>query len=42
VKVAVPRNLTSSQKELLKQFAASVGDEIPESHGGGIFGKKKK
>ena len=41
VKVAVPRNLTGSQKELLKQFAASVGEEIPESRGG-IFGKKKK
>lgn len=41
VKVAVPRNLTGSQKELLKQFAASVGEDIPESRGG-IFGKKKK
>ncbi len=41
VKVAVPRNLTGSQKELLKQFAASVGEEIPEGRGG-IFGKKKK
>lgn len=41
VKVAVPKNLTSSQKELLKQFAASIGDNVTESHGG-IFGKKKK
>ena len=40
VHVAVPKNLTSSQKELLRQFAASMG----EMDGGrsGIFGKKKK
>ncbi len=43
VKVGVPKNLTASQKELLRQFAASMGDEISESHSsGGIFGKKKK
>ena len=41
VKVAVPKNLTSSQKELLRQFAASVGDDVSEGHGG-IFGKKKR
>lgn len=41
VKVAVPKGLTSSQKELLRQFAASMGDDEFESHGG-IFGKKKK
>ncbi len=40
VRLGVPKNLTSSQKELLKQFAASMG----ELDGGksGIFGKKKK
>jgi molecular chaperone DnaJ len=43
VKVGVPKNLTASQKELLRQFAASMGDEISESHSsGGIFGKKKR
>ena len=42
VKIAVPKNLTASQKELLRQFAASVGDDVSESHGGGIFGKKKR
>ncbi len=40
VRLGVPKNLTSSQKELLKQFAASMG----ELDGGKstIFGKKKK
>ncbi|MBR0352460.1 MAG: molecular chaperone DnaJ [Oscillospiraceae bacterium] len=40
VRLGVPKNLTSSQKELLRQFAASMG----ELDGGksGIFGKKKK
>ncbi|HNY00811.1 MAG TPA: molecular chaperone DnaJ [Oscillospiraceae bacterium] len=41
VKVAVPKNLTASQKELLREFAASVGDEVSDGHGG-IFGKKKR
>ena len=43
VNVAVPKNMTSTQKELLRQFAASMGDL--DSGGiktGGIFGKKKK
>ena len=43
VNVAVPKNMTSAQKELLRQFAASMGDL--DSGGiktGGIFGKKKK
>ena len=40
VNVAVPKNLNSNQKELLRQFAASMGDmELGKS---GIFGKKKK
>ncbi len=40
VRLAVPKNLSGSQKELLRQFAASMG----ELDGGkaGIFGKKKK
>ena len=40
VKMTVPRNLTGTQKELLRQFAASMG----ELDGGksGLFGKKKK
>ena len=40
VKVAVPRNLTASQKELLRQFAASMGELDGASKG--IFGKKKR
>ena len=39
VKLAVPRGLTGSQKELLRQFAASMGEDMSR---GGIFGKKKK
>ena len=39
IKMGVPRNLTSSQKELLRQFAASRGEDVAR---GGIFGKKKK
>ncbi len=41
VKVGVPRGLNSSQKELLRQFAASMG-EGDGGRSGGIFGKKKK
>lgn len=41
VSIKVPKNLTSSQKELLRQFAASMGDLDGES-GRSIFGKKKK
>lgn len=40
VKMTVPRNLTGSQKELLRQFAASMG-ELDNSKSG-IFGKKKR
>ena len=44
VNVEIPKSLTSSQKELLKQFAASMGelDGVKGSNPGGIFGKKKK
>ncbi len=41
VSVKVPKNLTGSQKELLKQFAASMG-EMDGDSGRGIFGWKKK
>ena len=41
VNVAVPRNLSGSQKELLRQFAASMG-ELDGEAGRGIFGRKKK
>ena len=39
VRVSVPRNLTSSQKELLRQFAASMGEY---DGGKNVFGKRKK
>ena len=43
VNVAVPKNMTSSQKELLRQFAASMGDlDGSGIKTGSIFGKKKK
>ena len=41
VTIKVPRNLSSSQKELLRQFAASMGDLDGES-GKSIFGRKKR
>lgn len=41
VTIAVPKNLTGSQKELLRQFAASMG-ELDGDAGRGIFGRKKK
>jgi len=41
VTIKVPKNLTSSQKELLRQFAASMG-ELDGDAGRGIFGRKKK
>ena len=41
VNIRTPKNLTSSQKELLRQFAASMGDLDGES-GKSIFGKKKR
>ena len=39
--IKVPKNLTGSQKELLCQFAASMG-ELDGDAGRGIFGRKKK
>lgn len=40
VTIAVPRNLSASQKELLRQFAASMGEL--DNGRSGIFNKKKK
>ena len=42
VTLEVPKNLTNSQKELLRQFAASMGELDGVKPSGGIFGKKKK
>ena len=41
VTIKVPKNLTGSQKELLRQFAASMG-ELDGEAGRSIFGRKKK
>lgn len=41
VKVAVPRNLSGTQKEKLREYAAAMG-EGESGRSGGIFGKKKK
>ncbi len=41
VSVGVPKNLSSSQKELLRQFAVSMG-EMDGDSGKSIFGRKKK
>ena len=41
VNIRTPKNLTSSQKELLRQFAASMGD-LDGASGKSIFGKKKR
>ncbi|MBR7073650.1 MAG: molecular chaperone DnaJ [Oscillospiraceae bacterium] len=41
VTIKVPKNLTGSQKELLRQFAASMG-ELDGDAGRSIFGRKKK
>ena len=42
VKVGVPRNLNSSQKEKLREYAAAMGEGDGSKGSGGIFGKKKK
>ena len=39
VRVAVPKNMSSAQKEQLRQFAASMGETIEAKN---IFGKRKK
>lgn len=40
ISVAVPKNLSAHQKELLRQYAAAMGES--DSSKSGIFGKKKK
>ena len=42
VSVKVPKNLTGSQKELLRQFAASMGEYDNDVGRSNIFGHKKK
>ena len=42
VKVGVPRNLNSAQKEKLREYAAAMGEGDGSKGSGGIFGKKKK
>ena len=42
VSVKVPKNLTGSQKELLRQFAASMGEYDNDAGRSNIFGRKKK
>lgn len=42
VSVKVPKNLTGSQKELLRQFAASMGEYDNDAGRSNIFGHKKK
>ncbi len=39
VNVAVPKNLTSEQKDILKQFAESIGDKSPEHENRSIFSR---
>ena len=41
VRVAVPKNLNANQKELLREYAAAMGEGEP-AKSGGIFGKRKK
>lgn len=40
IRIAVPKNLTSAQKELLRQFAATTGES--DTLKTGLFNKKKK
>ena len=42
VSIKVPKNLTGSQKELLRQFAASMGEYDNDTGRSNIFGHKKK
>ena len=39
VKVAVPKNMSSAQKEALRQYAASMGETVEQKN---IFGKRRK
>jgi molecular chaperone DnaJ len=40
VNIAVPKNLSHSQKEALREYARAMNEPVPEA--GGIFGRKKK
>ena len=40
VNISVPKNLSHSQKEALREYAKAMNEPVPES--GGIFGRKKK
>ncbi|MDQ0339614.1 molecular chaperone DnaJ [Caldalkalibacillus uzonensis] len=42
VKVVTPTSLTERQKELLREFAAISGDQIPEEQSEGFFERVKK
>jgi molecular chaperone DnaJ len=42
VKIVTPKRLTERQRELLKEFAAESGDQIPEEQSQGFFDKVKK
>lgn len=42
VSVAVPKNLSSKQKDALRQFAETMNDTVENGDKSGLFGKKKK
>ena len=42
ISVAVPRNMTTAQKESLRSYARAMNERVPESRGGIFGGKKKK
>ena len=42
VKVVIPKSLTERQKELLREFAAISGEQIPEEQTEGFFERVKK
>jgi molecular chaperone DnaJ len=42
VKVVIPKSLTERQKELLREFAAISGEQVPEEQTDGFFERVKK
>jgi molecular chaperone DnaJ len=42
VTVVTPTNLTEAQKNLLREFAASIGESTQEQHPSSIFERMKK
>lgn len=42
VRVVTPTSLTERQKELLREFAALSGDELPDEQANGLFQRMKK